>query len=355
VERVELLAAATEDTRPVRFKLGKQKRELAVQSWTGFVGQWDDRIWDREFPEVDFRGDGKVVGFEPGYIKRDPIAWFATHRHHPQAGNESYRFSYLFRYSFDVPAGAATLTLPDDARIKLFAATAVTGGGARLSPAAPLYDDLAGRGPLELRHVYPPPPKPVFDGIESVATFVMERADSFDTLTLGPPVADDAASEHKFRFHEGDGEWPPHWGSAPVDGTFPRLNDGAVAQNDDDTSACVWYDNEGRFTIDLGEPIEIDRVNTYSWHRLERAPQWFSLWGSAGEEMPDPTFLRGEHEGWTLLAVVDTRELGQGGIQGSSVTGPDGTPLGRWRHLLWITRDVGNGTFFTEIDVHAKR
>lgn len=353
--RIDLLAAATEDTGPARFRVGERPQLRAVQSWTGFVGQFDDRLWDREMPEVDFGGEGQVVGFEAGYIKRDPIAWFATHRHHPAAGNESYRFSYLFRYSLDVPKGATTLTLPQDPRIRVLAASAVRGGGSRVQAAAPLYDDFSDRGPLEFRHVYPPPPKPVFDGLAPIGSFTTDKAKSFEALAMGAPVDDDAATGLAFRYHEGGGEWPPHWGSAPVDGTFPRLSDGAVAQNDDDTSACVWYDNEGRFSLDLGESTELARVNSYSWHVNERAPQWFSLWGSNAEAMPEADFAQGTHEGWTLLAVVDSRDLGTGGIQGSSVTGPNGAPLGPWRHLLWITQDVGNGTFFTEIDVHATR
>ena len=92
---------------------------------------------------------------------------------------------------------------------------------------------------------------------------------------------------------------------------------------------------------------QVARVNTYSWHRAERAPQYFSLWGSAADVMPDPDFKQGESGAWTLLGVVDSRSLGQGGMHGSSVT--FGMPV---RHLLWIAPGVGNGTFFTEIDVH---
>jgi hypothetical protein len=133
-----------------------------------------------------------------------------------------------------------------------------------------------------------------------------------------------------------------------MNGTLPRLNDGEVAQNDDDTDRCAWYDTEGRFSLDLGAVRRIGRVNTYSWHRNERAPQWFSLWGSAAETMPDPGFTQGAAAGWTLLAVVDTRSQGPGGIQASSVSFD--LPV---RHLLWVAQDVGNGTFFTEIDVHV--
>jgi hypothetical protein len=172
---------------------------------------------------------------------------------------------------------------------------------------------------------------------------------------MGPASGDDFADASQgrgiaFRYHDGGGDRTPHWGSGARDGTLPRLNDGAVAQNDDDTSRCAWYDTEGRFSVDLGDVRRIERVNTYSWHRHERAPQWFSLWGSPADEMPDPDFTPGGAGGWTLLAVVDTRPQGQGGIQGSSVTFD--VPV---RHLLWVAQDVGNGTFFTEVDVHVAR
>ncbi|MEM7244685.1 MAG: glycoside hydrolase family 38 C-terminal domain-containing protein [Acidobacteriota bacterium] len=357
-EEIVLLAAATEDVAS-RLRVGDRVVPWSVQAWTGFIGQWDDRLWDREFPEVDFRGEGHVVGFTPGYIKRDPVAWFATHHHHPVQGNRAYRFSYLFKYVVSLETGDTVLQLPDDPRIKVLAATAVRDSNGGVQPAHPLYDDFDDRGPLDLRHVYPPPPVPVFQGVTPVGTFVMDKQGSFEELSMGAPRNDDLVRAREggpsFRFHEGDGEWPPHGGSGAVDDRFPRLNDGEVAQNDDDTRRCVWYDTEGRFSIDLGRVVELDRVNTYSWHRLERAPQWFSLWGSTAEQAPSPGLTHGAAEGWTLLAVVDTRSLGQGGIQGSSVTGPEGRPLGAWRHLLWIAQDVGNGTFFTEIDVHAGR
>ncbi len=134
--------------------------------------------------------------------------------------------------------------------------------------------------------------------------------------------------------------------------TLPRLNDGKAAQNQDDTSRCVWFDGEGRFFVDLGSSTMIERVNTYSWHRTNRSPQFFSLWGTNYDSMPDADFEAGGAERWQLLAVVDSRELGDGGMHGSSVTGQDG-PLGEFRYLLWIAEDIGEGTFFTEIDVHT--
>jgi alpha-mannosidase len=344
-----VLAAATDDV-AARFTLGKQSTELSVPSWTGFVGQWDDRIWDREFAEVDYETAGRVTGFRAGFIKTADVAWFATHRHHPERGNEAYRFSYLFALRLPVPAGASTLGLPDDPRIKLLAVTAAWDRGRVVRPAAPLLDEFTGRKAPQLRHVYPPPPVPVFTGGEPVGKVTTDRASTFSALSMGPPGGRDLAEGLVFRYHDGGGEHVPHSRAGAVGTTLPRLSDGLVAQNDDDTSRSTWYDAEGRFSIDLGAARKIARVNTYSWHREERAPQWFSLWGSAAETMPDPEFAHGGGAGWTLLGVVDTRAAGAGGIHGSSVSFD--VPV---RYLLWVAQDVGNGTFFTEIDVHEAR
>lgn len=356
-DRLYILAAASEET-VGRFKTDDQSHEESIQSWTGFIGQFDDRVWDRALPEVDFRGEGKVVGINTGFIKRDPIAWFCTHRHHPTLGNEAYKFSYLFKYGFDVPPGAKTLTLPDNPKVKVFAATVAANPNDRTSPAAALYDDFSNRKPIEFRYTYPPPPEPVFTGIEPIGKVMMDRQSSFEALSMGPPsnsdYADSSSGNHvTFRYFADGGKYRPHPGSGSVNGTFPRLNDGAVAQNDDDTGRCVWYDNEGRFTVDLGRSVRLDRINTYSWHRSDRAPQYFSLWATKSAQMPSVDFSKGGHDGWTLIAVVDTKELGQGGVHGSSISAREGS-LGPYRHLLWIAEDVGQGTFFTETDVHVQ-
>ena len=357
-DRLYLLAAASEDT-VGRFRIGDRSTDVAVQKWTGFVGQYDDRRWDRTFDEVDFRGEGKVTGITTGFIKRDPIAWFCTHRHHPANGNEAYQFSYLFKYGLDLPAGARTLTLPNNPRIKVLAVTTARNPNDAVRAARPLYDDFTGRKPIELRHVYPPPPTPVFTGLDPIGRVTTDRRRSFQALAMGGPVKDDyvdrsSGSDVVFKFTDGNGKYRPHRRSGAVDGTLPRLNDGETAQNSDDTRRCVWYDNEGRFHVDLKKSLAIERVNTYSWHRTNRAPQHFSLWGSNSEQMPSVDFPHGGHDGWTLVAVVNTKELGQGGIHGSSIGGKDGA-LGPFRHLLWIAESVGEGTFFTEIDIHVAR
>ncbi|RJP37891.1 MAG: alpha-mannosidase [Phycisphaerales bacterium] len=351
-ERLYLLAAAEDDV-TARFTIGAAATDLSIQSWTGFIGQWDNRTWDTTFGEVDHICEGSVTGITPGYVKRDDVAWFATHRHAPD-GNEAYRFSYLYKYGLDVPPGADTLTLPDDPRVVVFAVTLARGVNDGVRPATPLYDDFTGRRPVTFRHVYPPP---VFQGVTPIADAAIDRQETFEALSLGAPVTTDyadASSDNHVVFYafDPDGRFPPHRGAGAVDGTLPRLNDGDVAANDDDTKRCVWYDNEGRFFVDLGRNLPLARVNTYSWHRSDRAPQYFSLWGSNAETMPTADITHDRHEGWTLIAVVRTKALGEGGIHGSSIADADG-PLGPFRHLLWVAQDVGQGTFFTEIDVHV--
>ncbi len=352
-ERLYVLAAATEDC-VGRFRLGDQIETRAIQRWTGFVGQFDNRVWDRPFAEVDFSCRGKVVSFDTGYIKRDNIAWFSTHRHHPTAGNEAYKFSYLFKYAFDIPAGTTTLELPDDERIIVMAASAGRQTHDDVHAAAPLYDDFTGRAPIALRHAYPPP---IFEGMKQVGTVEIDRQPTFGQLSMGPPTTTDdidSSGAHGivFKYDDLAGTCTPHPRSGAVDGRLPRLTDGAVAAHDDDLNNVVFFDSAGRFFVDLQRSTPLDAVHTYSWHRANRAPQYFSLWGANGDTIPDTTFDRLAESPWQLIAVVDSRDLGDGQPHGSRITAPSGR-LGPYRYLLWIAEDMGEGTFFTEIDVHA--
>lgn len=83
----------------------------------------------------------EYTGLKPAYVKRAPVAWFASHRHAPGGANEPYSYSYLFAYEIDLPAGATTLTFPDNKRIRILAAT-VAKEAPRVTPAHPLYDTL---------------------------------------------------------------------------------------------------------------------------------------------------------------------------------------------------------------------
>jgi alpha-mannosidase len=154
--RVYLLAAADGDQKEV-FQVGDTPVELTIQNWSGYVGQWDNRIWtSRQEPAPTRPGDpagapprmrtvSEVTGMTPGFIKRTPVAWFASHRHGTDGRNEPYAYSYLFAYAIDLPPDARTLTLPFNQRIRILAAT-VAAERSGVRPAHPLYDTLDREG-----------------------------------------------------------------------------------------------------------------------------------------------------------------------------------------------------------------
>ncbi|HEV2387897.1 MAG TPA: glycoside hydrolase family 38 C-terminal domain-containing protein [Candidatus Acidoferrales bacterium] len=153
--RLYILAASAAGDRQATFRVGDRPVELKIEDWGGYIGQWDDREWSRkEVPvpprpgvpartrlEQDFTG--KIA---PGFIKRAPVAWFASHRHTAAGANEPYAYSYLFAYALDLPPGAATLTFPNDDKIRILAVT-VAGQSAAVRPVQPLYDTLDRSGP----------------------------------------------------------------------------------------------------------------------------------------------------------------------------------------------------------------
>jgi len=83
----------------------------------------------------------EYAGLTPGFVKAAPVAWFASHRHLSDGTNEPYAYSYLFAYAVDLPAGARTLTLPVNERIRILAAS-VTNEQHAVRPVTWLYDRL---------------------------------------------------------------------------------------------------------------------------------------------------------------------------------------------------------------------
>jgi ferric-dicitrate binding protein FerR (iron transport regulator) len=185
-----------------------------------------------------------------------------------------------------------------------------------------------------------------------------QRVENFADLTIAKPSDSDAASAThgvKFRLETMDGKLLPHPDVIVDDGVFATLNDGRVSQNADDRPRSVWYDGQGRFSVDFLRPRRIEAINTFSWHRFERASQFFTVWGSAADVKPPTDFEDVDQaiaDGWQLIAQVNTRALGDGAVHASSISALKET-LGPYRHLLWIAEHQVRGTFFTEIDVHT--
>lgn len=142
--RVQLLMSAGGDRNAIIY-VGDVAHHVRVQDSSGFIGQWDTRLWEHREEILPPRPDAPptapprrtrglvYAGLTNGYIKRAPVASFAA--------NRDYQYSYVFAYALDVPAGATTLTLPDDANIRIHAVTA-SGEAHSLRPVQPLYDTL---------------------------------------------------------------------------------------------------------------------------------------------------------------------------------------------------------------------
>ncbi len=146
--RVYVLAAASGGDLPGTFSVGDQKHDIIVQNWSAPIGMWDNRLWKGKVSELTYNWDNRLDGLVPGFIKRDTVAWYADHRRHPEAGNEIYEYCYMFKYGFDVPAGATELTLPKNDKIRVFAITAATNAHDSAVAAAPLYDTLDDRAKI---------------------------------------------------------------------------------------------------------------------------------------------------------------------------------------------------------------
>lgn len=141
--KIYLLAASNGDTEGI-FTVDGQEKSLKIQNWADYVGQFYNRVLSRD--------NDLVEEMQQPYVKTDNIAWYASHRHsgYPSK-NEAYQYCYLYKYEIAIPAGAKTLTLPNNNRIKLLAVTVATSPGDNLQPLQPIYDDFKGNADFVLR------------------------------------------------------------------------------------------------------------------------------------------------------------------------------------------------------------
>ena len=102
--RVYILAAASKNDTVATFVCGKNRVSFDIPYYTGFIGQWGH------------------VGHTSGYLKKAQVAYVGTHRHSPKC-DEPYEFTYMFKFSIDIPKGATYLVLPRNKNVVLFAAT----------------------------------------------------------------------------------------------------------------------------------------------------------------------------------------------------------------------------------------
>jgi len=162
--RVYILAASTGGDQTAVFQLGEKAVSLIIQDWSGYIGQWDTRIWkdlllpnwaisanhavwpptnmaQREKPDPTPSYPNDYIGLKAGFIKPAALAWFASHHHTADGLNQPYQYSYLFAYSIDVNANQRTLKLPDNDKIRILAVS-VAEENPELKPAQQLFDTL---------------------------------------------------------------------------------------------------------------------------------------------------------------------------------------------------------------------
>lgn len=148
-DRLYLLLASSDGDAHAFVNIDGDEHYLTAQAWDGYVGQWDHREWPGDVTDPRYPwGRSDIIGLTPGFVKPDEIAWYASH-HHADGEDAIYRYSYLFRKAIELSEGTRTITLPDDPRIKIFAAS-VAQVGPTAEPARELFDTLAD-------HVQQPP------------------------------------------------------------------------------------------------------------------------------------------------------------------------------------------------------
>lgn len=141
------------------------------------------------------------------------------------------------------------------------------------------------------------------------------------------------------------------------------LSDGEIPRSSDDPRRCLFFapgTDGGRLLFTLEEAQQIKQLNTYSWHRAERAPQVYTVYAYTGIGIPQSADLlrsrKIEQRGWKKIIDVDTRTpQGTFGQHIASVSDTTGS-LGSYRYLLLdihrTTADAPfDNTFFCEVDI----
>jgi alpha-mannosidase len=140
--RVFILAASMRPREKAVFLLGEKPVPLEVGFWSDYLGQWDNRVFVGDVPEITYSVNNALAYVAPAYLQQDRVAWSASHQHDAVAGDVSYRYSYLFSYAVDIPPHATTLTLPKNANYRIFAITVAKDDNAGAAEASPLWPDL---------------------------------------------------------------------------------------------------------------------------------------------------------------------------------------------------------------------
>lgn len=139
--RVHLLAASIDGPLHDDLRFGEQISNFSVGPFTGYLGQWDNRIFAGAVPNVTFSVRNPLLRLSPAYLHTDRLAWAASHIHQV-AGDVLYSYGYLYSYDFDIPANATRVTLPNNSRLLIFAITVSNDDNSEIRPLSSLWPEL---------------------------------------------------------------------------------------------------------------------------------------------------------------------------------------------------------------------
>lgn len=336
-----ILAAANTDTNGI-FRIGNLKSSLHVQAYTGKIGQYDNRVFDKL---------GRLKGLDKGFIKRDEVAWFATHVHKDTA-NIPYQYAYMFKYSMPVSPASGYVQLPQNKAMKIFAMTVADEPADKAEPTIPLYYEYSWNNPMALNL----PKTYVDENAQFLANCKINRNRDLNALP-GKVSRKDYAD-----LHEPNGVTVKYFYSTPdtivknkptqglnlstlVDGMYDLLPNDSV--ND------VWFEEgESRIWMDLQKEIEIDSIHVFANMSTRRGAEFISLWGSNSSTPPD---AKGDpkQSGWTYMMSIPPCEVWGNSKALYTILPNKGKA---WRYLMWVTEDCGHGPYyFREIDVFERQ
>jgi ferric-dicitrate binding protein FerR (iron transport regulator) len=215
--------------------------------------------------------------------------------------------------------------------------------------------------------------------VEAGVSKVMVRIESgtgtaaFQFPSIEPPSAADYADASRGLARISVAAGRLHAAGSVPSGPAEVLLNGRGQSVSDSPAESVFFDDNasGLLLLDLGRPVTVSKINTYSWHQNRviegrvRAVQKFTLYGYAGD-VPPPVDGALSDSGWVQIARVDSDDYFRVGQpidrpaqQACSITGAHGA-IGRYRYLLWQAEPTQtlnmlyfNNTFYAEFDIYG--
>jgi alpha-mannosidase len=340
---VYILAAAVKDTGGL-FRTADSKLNLRIQKYEGVIGQFDKRSWDKL---------GRIKSLEKGFIKRDQVAWFATHIKKDTV-NAPYHYAYIFKYSMDIGPSSDYLQLPENDAIKIFAITVAENGYDEAQPLQPLYDDFSGRKGLNLVTEKRNVTEDMLPAAKLIAVKNRNLADLPYKISLKDYADMHMPNGVTFNYYYSGTEKLK--ANQPEQGVFvSAFNDGMFDLLPSDSARDVWFEQgEGRVVMDLQNSMGIDSLHLFSSLDTRRGPQFFSVWGCDKDVRP-PVTGDPKTNGWKYIVSATPLDIWGSGKVVYSIL-PDKTKPLNCRYLMWVSEESCHGPYyFREIDVFERQ